>query len=124
MAKKPRAANVLGPLEAEVMEIMWDVGAALSVREVLVRLNANRREDLAYTTAMTVLSRLAEKEILKRRRDGRGFVYEAAVSDPAEIAVRGVMRDFGDSALAHFVDEARADPDTLRRLRGLLSDES
>lgn len=124
MAKKPRAASVLGPLEAEVMEIMWAQGAPLSVREVMVRLNKSRRDDLAYTTVMTVLSRLAEKEILERRRDGRGFVYEAAVSDPAEIAVRGVMRDFGDSALAHFVEEARADPDTLRRLRGLLADES
>lgn len=106
------------------MEIMWDEAAPQTVREVMVRLNAGRREDLAYTTVMTVLSRLAEKEILERRRDGRGFVYEAAVSDPAEIAVRGVMRDFGDSALAHFVEEARADPATLRRLRRLLSDES
>jgi hypothetical protein len=56
-------------------------------------------------------------------RDGRGYVYEPAVSDTAQIAVRGVMRDFGDAALAHFVDEARADPDTLRRLQRLLGEE-
>jgi predicted transcriptional regulator len=115
--------KVLGPLEAEVMDVLWSAGQPMSVREVLARLNESRSEPLAYTTAMTVLARLAEKDILARVRDGRGFLYEPAVSDVAQIAVRGVMRDFGDAAMAHFVDEARADPEMLQRLQRLLGDE-
>jgi predicted transcriptional regulator len=115
--------RVLGPLEAEVMDVLWSASHPMSVREVLARLNESRSEPLAYTTAMTVLARLADKDILARVRDGRGFVYEPAVSDVAQIAVRGVMRDFGDAAMAHFVDEARADPEMLQRLQRLLGDE-
>jgi predicted transcriptional regulator len=115
--------KVLGPLEAEVMDVLWSADEPMSVRDVLAQLNRSRSEPLAYTTAMTVLARLADKEILARVRDGRGYLYAPAVSDTAQIAVRGVMRDFGDAAMARFVDEARADPDMLQRLRRLLDEE-
>lgn len=116
--------EILGPLEAEVMEVVWATDGPVSVRGTLERLNDGRGQQLAYTTVMTVMSRLVEKDVLSRRREARGYVYEASVSDRAEIAVRGVVREFGDAALAHFVDEARADPKLLRRLRRLLSEES
>ena len=105
------------------MEILWDAEAPMAVREVLEVVNSDRDQGLAYTTVMTVLARLAEKEILSRERHGRGYRYEAAVTDPATIAVRGVVRDFGDAAIAGFVDEARADPALLRRLRALLAED-
>jgi predicted transcriptional regulator len=116
-------AKVLGSLEAEVMQVMWAERRPLDVRTVLERLNNGRSPVLAYTTVMTVMSRLAEKGILNRQLDGRGYVYEAAVADAAAIAVRNVMRDFGDAAMAQFVDEARADPKLRRRLERLLRDE-
>jgi predicted transcriptional regulator len=123
MARR-KQREVLGPLEAEVMEIVWASEQPVPVRAILERLNHGRRQQLAYTTVMTVMARLVEKEVLSRRREGRSYLYEASVSDPAEIAVRGVVREFGDAALAHFVDEARADPKVLRRLRRLMSEES
>lgn len=112
--------KVLGPLEADVMRAVWRAKAPVSVREVLDSLNRGRREALAYTTVMTVMSRLAEKEILRRTPQGRAYLYEAAVPDAAAIAVRGIVRDFGESAVAQFVDEARSDPKLLRRLERLL----
>lgn len=124
MARLGDSGGVLGPLEAEIMRVLWDEKRAMTVREVLVRLNDGTREPLAYTTVMTVMARLAEKEILRRRPQGRGYVYEAAVSDQAAVAVRGLLRDFGDSAIASFVDQARADPKLLRRLRRLLGEGS
>jgi predicted transcriptional regulator len=116
----PNLEKILGPLEAEVMKVVWGGEGSYTVREVLDRLNHRRRPKLAYTTVMTVMSRLAEKEVLRRRPEGRGYVYEAAVQDAAELAVRNVLRDFGEAALAHFVDEVRADPQALRRLERLL----
>jgi hypothetical protein len=50
-------------------------------------------------------------------------VYEPAVRDAAEIAVRGVLRDFGPAAVSHFVAEARADPELLRRLQRVVEEE-
>ncbi len=111
-----------GPLESEVMEAVWRAARPVTVREVVDDLNESRSEPLAYTTVMTVMSRLADKDVLSRRKVGRGYVYEANAPDAAGIAVKDVLRAYGDVAVAHFVDEARADPLLLRRLRRLLSD--
>ena len=118
----PDASRVLGSLEAEVMDVVWASGGPVTVREVLSRLNDGRDSALAYTTVMTVLARLAEKDILTRARVGKGFAYEATVPDAAGIAVRNLMRDFGDAAVVGFIDEARADPKLRARLRRLLED--
>src|SRR5918996_4315406 len=115
-------SRVLGPLEAEVMQVMWATDGRMSVRAVLDRLNDGGDRALAYTTVMTVMARLAEKDILRRQLDGRGYVYQPVVADAAAIAVRGVVRDFGEAAVAQFVDEARADPKLRRRLERLLRD--
>jgi predicted transcriptional regulator len=117
-------SRVLGPLEAEVMQVLWPAGKPLAVRAVLDAMNERRSSPLAYTTVMTVMARLAEKEILTRRREGRGFVYEPAVPDAAAIAVRNVVRDFGDAAVAGLVEQARADPKLRARLEQLLRGEA
>jgi predicted transcriptional regulator len=116
-------SKVFGPLEAEVMQAVWKADAPVSVREVLAQLNRRRSPPLAYTTVMTVMSRLAGKRVLTRAVDGRGYRYTAALPDEAAIAVREVVRDFGEAAIAQFVDEARADPKLLRRLQKLLGDD-
>jgi predicted transcriptional regulator len=113
------AGGLLGPLETEVMAVLWSAGEALSVRAVLERLNEDRRPELAYTTVMTVLSRLADKDMLIRRSAGRRYVYEPVAEDAAGLAVREVLRHFGELAVARFVDEARADPALRRRLQAL-----
>ena len=124
MAKRPPDnTGGLGPLEAEVMEILWRAKEPTTVREVLEQANRRRSDPLAYTTVMTVMSRLADKGVLARRRAGRGYAYEPTASDAAAIAVRQVVRDFGDTAVAHFVEEARADPSLRARLRRLLDEE-
>ena len=114
---------MFGPLETEVMKLVWDTRRPVAVREVVDQLNERRSERLAYTTVMTVMTRLAEKGVLTRVREGRGYLYEAAAPDEAGLAVRGVMREFGDAALAHFVEEARADPKALKRLQKLLGED-
>lgn len=123
VASNHDTTGILGPLEADVMTILWTADLPLTVREVLVAINDNRDPELAYTTVMTVLARLADKEILTRERHGKGFRYQAVIGDHAGIAVRGVVRDFGEAAIAGFVDEARSDPKLLLRLRALLDDE-
>ncbi len=123
MTRSDAAAKLLGPLEAEAMGLLWKSEGPLTVRQLLDRLNHGRSHQLAYTTVMTVLNRLVEKGALRRKRHGRGYVYEPTAENAAGIAVQKVVRDFGDAALAQFVDQARADPRLLRRLERLLEPE-
>ena len=109
MAKHRGSAAGLGRLEAEVMAVLWGSDAPLLVRQVAAALNAARAEPLAYTTVMTVMSRLAGKGLLSRSRSGRRFVYTPAAADTAEVAVRSVLDEFGDAALARFVERAELD---------------
>jgi len=65
----------LGPLEVEVMEVVWNIGAC-NVRDVSERLDRK----LAYTTVMTTLDRLYKKSFLDREVNDRAFVYSARIS--------------------------------------------
>lgn len=71
--------TAFGVLERDVLRVLWAQGD-LSVRDVQSRLE----RAVAYTTVMTTLDRLFKKGILARRRDGRAFVYSAAVT-PQEL---------------------------------------
>jgi len=66
---------VLGPLERQVLDVLWGNGRAVTVRHVL-----SAFPELAYTTLMTTLDRLYRKGVLVRRRRGRAFVYEPRCS--------------------------------------------
>lgn len=123
----PSAEGLGGPLEYEVMTVLWATGPA-NVPAVLDRVNASRREDkaLAYTTVMTVLSRLHEKGLLSRERRGRGYEYGPRFDEAELVAhlsrreVDELLARYGHVALAQFaaaVDEA--DPVLLRRVRAL-----
>ena len=69
---------ILGDLEHAVMDVLWARTAPTPVRDVHDEL-AQRRE-IAYTTVMTVLDRLAKKGIVLRRLEGRAWLYEPARS--------------------------------------------
>lgn len=103
------------------MRVLWSADGPLLVRRVLERLNDGRAEPLAYTTVMTVLARLAERGAATRTQAGRGYAYEAAVEDVAQLAVDDLLRDHGEAAVAHFVERAQADVRLRRRLERLMS---
>ncbi len=69
--------TLLGPLEQEVMEVMWRLEDA-TVRDVHGELAAARR--IAYTTVMTTMTRLATKGLLQRDTAGLAHRYRPAVS--------------------------------------------
>lgn len=66
---------LLGPLEIQVMEVLWTAGE-LSVRDVVEKLDRK----LAYTTIMTTLDRLFKKGLLDRQKAERAFLYTPRVS--------------------------------------------
>jgi predicted transcriptional regulator len=76
-----------GGLEHEIIAVLGAGDEPMTPGEVRHALGG----DLAYTTVMTVLYRLAEKGLVTRRRAGRAFVYQA-VLDEDEIAARQMRR--------------------------------
>lgn len=66
---------ILGPLEAQVMEVLWANGKC-TVREVVERLGRS----IAYTTVMTTLDRLYRKNLVTRRMRGRAYLYAPRVT--------------------------------------------
>jgi predicted transcriptional regulator len=104
---RPGLRKLLGDLEADIMQAIWDCGAAeVTVREVHAGLAAVR--PLAYTTVMTVMGNLAKKGLLQARRDGKAHLYKASLSCEqfTEQAVARIVdelaRDFTAPAMAHF----------------------
>jgi predicted transcriptional regulator len=99
--------NGLGDLEREVMAQLWAAAGPLTVRQVHEALNRDR--DLAYTTVMTVLDRLAKKDVVTRQKADRAYLYAAAQS--REEMTASVMLDAlttsgdQDAALAYFVGQ-------------------
>lgn len=69
---------ILGELEQRIMDTLWQQRTPVSVRFVHESLLSER--ELAYTTVMTVLDRLAKKGLVDRERDGRAWLYTAGTS--------------------------------------------
>lgn len=109
----------LGELELAIMDYVWRQKSAVTVPQVHEHLVKKRR--LAYTSTMTVMSRLHEKGLLERSEDRRPYTYWPALSREdysAELMV-GVLSELGNrkAALARFVDRiGRKDAATLSEL--------
>lgn len=69
-------SKVLGSLEADVMEVIWERGD-VSVRIVCDILCV--KKSYSFNTIMTIMNRLVEKRLLKKTRQGSSFTYRAAV---------------------------------------------
>ncbi len=115
--------QVLGDLEADIMDLCWK-DSPCSVRDVHLKLAKER--DIAYTTVMTVMSRLAKKGLLEREQEGRAYLYsptcsrEEFCSDTISTVMEGLLGGFGEPVLSQFVDtigeEDSAKLDELMRL--------
>ncbi|MBI2755917.1 MAG: BlaI/MecI/CopY family transcriptional regulator [Chloroflexi bacterium] len=117
--------RLLGGLEREIMELLWLRGET-SVRDVFEALNARRSEgrQLAYTTVMTVMARLADKGLLARHLVGKAHAYRVTCSrdmflaSASENLARQLVEDFGEAAIAGFVNVLqRVAPERLAALR-------
>ena len=117
----------LGPLEDQVMRIVWARDQA-TVRDVHEEL-ARRPVALAYTTVMTVMARLTTKGLLSRRRVGRSFLYRVRIKEEefrrrtARVLAERPVRGFDHLAISSFVEEvAKVGSDRLRELQDAIRD--
>ncbi|MCP2336014.1 BlaI/MecI/CopY family transcriptional regulator [Actinomadura rupiterrae] len=107
-----------GALETEIMAVLQRAGRPLSTSEVQRLLT----DELAYSTVVTILSRMHDKGLLVRAKAGRAFQYAPVSDEPGLVARRMHQalqeRADRDMVLARFVDTL-SDQDE-RLLRDLL----
>lgn len=117
-----RERRPMGALEADVLEVLWGANAPQNPGDVLEKLD----DDLAYTTVMTILTRLWQKGLVERVKTGRAYSYSATVSEADLVATR--MRDHlarsSDrvATMSQFV--SGLDKSEARQLRKLLEERS
>lgn len=101
------ALRLMGPLEGRIMGAVWSG----SMRQPFVVRDVQKvTPELAYTTLMTTLSRLAEKGILSQERVSHQRAYEYRSAGTPEQFLSAISREqvsrmveqFGDVALAAF----------------------
>lgn len=117
------AEKLLGELELAGDACHLGAGA-ITVRDVLEKLIETR--PLAYTTVMTVMSRLADKGLLVADKQGKTYHYRPAYSreefevQAASQVVQSLITDFGgEIAISQFVEQlSAANPEQLARRRG------
>ncbi|MGA4506447.1 BlaI/MecI/CopY family transcriptional regulator [Propionibacteriaceae bacterium G1746] len=102
---------MLGDLESAIMDVLWASREPLSVRVVFEQLSADRQ--LAYTTVMTVLDRLAKKGTVLREQQGRAWIYRPSETRSAMIVgeMQSLLDQAGDEAnlvLAQLVERLQA----------------
>ena len=87
------------------MATFWEKSDG-TVRDVVEQLNGRRRKKLAYTTVLTLVSRLWSRGLLARESEGRGFRYRPAKSrdellaDLSDELIDRLFSDFGEIAVA------------------------
>jgi predicted transcriptional regulator len=113
---------VLGSLETEVLGALRELEEA-PARDVRKALD-QRGTRVAYTTVATILSRLHEKGLVRRRREtcrgGERYVYRTADVEQKYLMnlLRGVVSMFGPAGVVHLNEEiAKLNPSEERELR-------
>lgn len=104
MVRRPQ-----GALETDVLRIMWASDEAMTPGDVLAALDS----DLAYTTVMTIQTRLLDKGLVERERRGRAYAYRPVVSE-AEIRAARMSDALAEAkdreaVLGRFVDTLSAE---------------
>ena len=109
----------MGALEAEVLSRLWAGGSPMTPADVVDAMD----DPPAYTTVMTILTRLWQKGLVERETRGRAFAYRPVVGE-AELAARRMRAlleaaSNREAALSHFVGSlTKREERVLRKILG------
>lgn len=114
-------APELTPAEFNVMKVLWHLRRA-TVAEVRAELGRKNDNDLAYTTVMTLLGRLAQKGAVVVDKAREPFVYKAAyrresvLRDRLRTFLRDVFDGEADALVLRLVEDESISLDELREI--------
>jgi predicted transcriptional regulator len=107
-----------GDLEAVIMQMVWDHGDPVTVRDLFSRLSGER--EIAYTTVMSTMDNLHRKGWLARTKEGKAYRYTATASREEYSArlMAEALAGGGDTeaVLSHFVAQIDGEESEALRL--------
>lgn len=120
----------LGPLETEILSILWELKSA-TVREIHNRILSDPDRELAQASVTTVLNRLAQKGWVVCHRQEKAFQWQARISQEEARVLQShaqlnqflavsnpeVVAAFADSLDAASLDQIEAISEQLRAAR-------
>jgi len=112
--------------ELEILKVLWTQGEA-TVREVSESLNSSGA-DLAYTTVLTLLQIMDEKQLVEHRKQGKAYVYRAAIERDSTFQnlAKGFLAKVFDGSLEEYVrgalDSGSISAKELDRLSEMVED--
>lgn len=112
--------KILGDLEADIMEIIWNIATPVTVREVYERFRQEGKNP-SYLTIMTVMNRLEEKGILKIVDTiNRANVFlpvhqkEVFIEITTSLIVESLLQDFPEQMAVHFKKHSKMSCDQTK----------
>ncbi|WP_342046250.1 BlaI/MecI/CopY family transcriptional regulator [Bacillus sp. OTU530] len=100
-------SRFFGPLEAKIMELLWNADE-LSIKDVQQRLEQDK--PVNFNTVMTVMNRLVEKGILKKRLQGRLSLFRPVqskdrfIEEQSKKITENLLDEFGGVVITHMLD--------------------
>lgn len=122
MAKTERSTDT----ELQVLKVLWSLGDA-TVAQVRERYNDENGTSLAYTTVMTLLTRLVAKKAVQVDRAREPFLYTAVSTRQAVLRSRlegflaSVFDGQADELVLHLVDAEALSDEAVARLKSAIS---
>lgn len=123
---RPGIRKVLGDLEAEIMELIWERPGDqwTTVREIFEILYERRH--VAYTTVMNTMTRLTEKRLLRVEKQEKAYVYLPTFTQQEFISqfVDHILKDLMFSFSGATLESLRTLPDSegVRMMRQRLDE--
>lgn len=116
--------QVLGTLEKDIIEVLWQRGESC-VKDILDVFSPDR--NISYSTVITVTNRMVKKGLLKKTKIGKAYFYKPTYNREqffefvSRKVVEGVSELSPQSVMVHFVDYmAQMDPEKIEYFSKLL----
>jgi predicted transcriptional regulator len=110
--------------ELDIMDVLWEQGGA-TVAEVRDAL----RDELAYTTVLTILRTLEEKRYVTHDEEGRAHRYRPLVAkakaekSAVSKLVKKLFKGSPELLLTQLVADKKLTADDLKRMRALIDEQ-
>jgi len=111
--------------EADIMQVLWDHGPC-----IVAEVRGHLRDELAYTTVLTLLRTLEAKGYVRHTEEGRGHRYAAKVKQQAarksalKHLTEKLFQGSAEILFTHLVSDQKLTADQIRRMRALLAEKA
>lgn len=115
---------ILGELEQKIMDVIWKEDSPMRPVDVKDKLEGG----FAYTTIMTILTRLFEKGILNRKLEGKVYKYwpkkkrESFLTKKLDALYEDLVSSYGDIAISRFMETIKDNPGSIDILKKYIED--